>query len=153
METIQNHAAEPAVDVQLNVTGHNGHTELSFTKDSVRVKWAETGVVERGLIKSLIQTSQLFGFKAFNVDADGKAADAVTKLPGIFQGKKGEVLLEGEPKKVKLLCEEMINGEIKDGKMVFEAQKDGTWKILREPGEFKADEKKSVTTSSKVGGG
>ncbi len=76
------------------------------------------------------------------------------KLPGTFRGRKGEIVLKGEVKKVKLFAQEMIEGELKDNRIVMEAQDDGTWKMLKS-GEFKAEpgKKKKVVSSVPAGGG
>lgn len=147
---------EAPFDLTLDMTGVNGHTELSFWKDQVRVKWAETTVSERDLIRGLIQTSKIFGFKPWTVDEDGKPKEELKKLPGLFRGKKGEIILKGEVKKVKLLAQELIEGEVRNNHMVLEAQDDGSWKILK-TGQFDPEKepgkKKKVTTSAPVGGG
>ena len=146
--------SEEGVDITLAVTGMNGHTELSFKKDQVRVTWSKTNSSERDLIRGLIQTSKMFGFTPYTVDADGKADNQLKKFPGLFRGKRGEILLKGEVKKVKMFAQEMVEGEVKNGRIAFEAQEDGTWKTLK-PGEFKAEpgKKKKVTSSAPVGGG
>lgn len=145
---------EAPIDVTLSVTGYNGHTELSFTKGQARVKWAETNSGERDLIRGLIQTGRIFGFVPWTVDADGNPKDQLKKLPGAFRGRKGEIVLKGDVKKMKLFAQEMIEGELKDNRIVMEAQADGTWKLLKS-GEFKAEpgKKKKVASSAPVGGG
>lgn len=152
--TVMPPTEEEAGEITLDVTGTNGHTELSFSKGQVRVTWKETNATERGLIKGLIQTGRLFGFVPYSVDDDGKPKEMLTKLPGTFRGKKGEIVLVGEVQKVKLFAQEMIEGEIRENRLVLEAQADGTWKALK-PGDFKAEpgKKKKVTSSEPVGGG
>lgn len=158
-------AHEAPLSLSLSMADHTGHTEMLFEKDQVTVKWAETNAAERDLIKSLVKTCKLFGFTAWTVGADGRAHEPLTTLPGLMRGKKGELILKGEIKRIKMFAQEMIDGEIRDGKMVFECQKDGTWKQLREKGALNVEqtakaqeaektvEKKEVVSSAKVGGG
>lgn len=159
MSEALSNAAQPAadesgIDLDLNITGMNGDTELSFSKDQVRVTWADSTASERGLIRGLVQTSKMFGFEPYSVDEDGKPKEKLTKLPGTFRGKKGQLILKGTVKRVKMFAQEMIEGEVKNGRIAFQAQKDGTWKAIR-PGEFKPEpgKKQKVTTSAPVGGG
>ena len=88
------------------------------------------------------------------MDEDGKPKDKVKKLPGLFRGKKGEIILKGTVKKVKLFSQEMIAGELKDSRIVMEAKSDGTWKILK-PGDYKPEggKKRKIVSSAAVGGG
>jgi hypothetical protein len=152
-------AVEPEFELDLSMTGLNGHTEMSFSKDQVRVTWKETTAGERELIRGLVKTAKLFGFTAHAVDADGKAAQPITKLPGVFRGKKGELILKGEVKKMKLFAQEMIAGELKEGRIVLKAKADGEWEFVKdaktvgETKEGEAPKKEKVVSSERVGGG
>ncbi len=145
---------ELPLDLTLSMTNMSGHTEMSFSKDLMRLKWEKTSVDERGLIRGLVQSASLFGFVPWTVDEDGKPKEKVKKLPGLFRGKTGEIVLKGTVKKVKLFSLEMIAGELKDGRIVMEAKKDGTWKIIK-PGDYKPEggKKRKIVSSAAVGGG
>lgn len=152
-------AVEAGFELDLSMTGNNGHTEMSFAKDQVRVIWKETNAGERELIRGLVKTSKLFGFTAHEVDADGKPATEITKLPGFFRGKKGELILKGDIKRMKMFAQEMIAGELKDGRIVLKAKDNGEWEFVRDAktvGETKEGEtpkKEKVVSSERVGGG
>jgi hypothetical protein len=148
-------AVEAGFELDLSMTGNNGHTEMSFSKDQVRVTWRETNAGERDLIRGLVKTSKLFGFTAHTVDADGNAKDEAKTLPGIFRGKKGELILKGEIKKMKLFAQEMIAGELKEGRIVLRAKDDGQWEFVKAGEEVKAEpgKKEKVVSSERVGGG
>lgn len=148
-------AVEAGIELDLSMTGNNGHTELSFSKDQVRVTWKETNAGERDCIRGLVKTAKLFGFTAHSVDTDGKAAGEITKLPGLFRGKTGELILKGEVKKMKLFAQEMIAGELKNGRIVLRAKADGQWEFVKPGEEVKQEEgkKEKVVSSERVGGG
>lgn len=148
-------AEEVGIDLDLSMTGNNGHTEMSFVKDQVRVTWKETNAGERDLIRGLVKTSKLFGFTAHTVDADGKPQEEVKTLPGLFRGKKGELILKGDIKRMKMFAQEMIAGELKEGRIVLRAKEDGSWEFVKAGEEVKAEKgkKEKVVSSEKVGGG
>jgi len=164
------------MNLNIAVVGPGGDASLSFTDKHIRVRWKEATLKERRMVSSLIKRARKLNMQVCTVDADGLPDKPAYKqdVPGLFKGGKGGELLlqQGAPGAIASLAKELIEDEIKVGALVMEAQKNGTWKIVKS-GDFKAEEpetskelvavgekaaekpseKRELTVSSPVGGG
>lgn len=139
----------------LMATGTSGHTEAIFELEKIKISFSKTDPQERGMIENLVEKAQKEGMKLHSMDdkENLKEIDNQTLLDMIFK-KKGKLVLTGTVDAVKKIALDIVEKEIRERSLVMEAQDDGTWKILREAGEFKdKEEKQAVTTSKAVGGG
>ncbi len=158
-ETMERSMTGTGLDLTLSVMDETGHSELSFTEEYVRLRWKKTTRKERGMVKKVLRLSKDLGLVPHGVDGDGKPDKPLKKIPTLSGRKETEILLVPSADRpaakgnIAVLAECLIDQETKKGMIVMEAQKDGTWKKLRE-GEFKAKkEKQAVTASKPVGGG
>lgn len=135
----------------LNMLGACGDVEITFETDQVVIDWRKSPRVERTALKALIVKAKENGFETF--DDEGEKTD---ELPsdGHFGSKEGKIILKGKPSQLKFVAEGIIEQEIKNGKLVMQANEDGSWNILRQ-GEFKSEpeKKQKVVSSEKVAGG
>jgi hypothetical protein len=141
----------------LALLGVGGDARLSFTKDHIRLSWAETTGRERKMIAKLIKRARKANFGVVTVDSDGKPDKPARwqDLPGMFGKGKGEVLLQGATAAIKEIATELVNDEIIGKNIVSVAQADGTWKIVKELDTVKPEEgeKKEVQSTRPMGGG
>lgn len=140
------------MNLTLMATGLGGHTEAIFEKNQIRISFSKTDPKERGLIENLVERARKEGMKLHTVDNSDnlKEIEDDLLLDKIFKS-KGKLALTGSVDAVKKLALDIVEKEISERSLVMEAQEDGTWKILREKGEFKEKEdKEQKVTSSKV---
>lgn len=143
------------MELTLSMVGVGGDARLSFTKDHIRVTWGETSRRERRMISSLVAKARKAKFTVVTVDADGKPDKPARwrDLPGMFGEEKGEVLLQGGTEAIMRIGCEIAGEEIKEPNIVSEAQKDGSWKIVKEVKAPKEGEKRELVVKPAVGGG
>lgn len=144
------------MDMTLALIGVGGDARLAFTKNHIRLTWAETTRRERRMVSLLIKRCRKEKFEVVTVDADGKADKPARwkDLPGMFGKGKGEILLQGSTKAIQAIACELVDQEISSGSIVSVAQADGTWKVAKE-GEVKPEEgkKTEVQSTRALGGG
>lgn len=144
------------MEMSLALIGVGGDARVSFTKEHIRLTWAETTSRERRMISTLVKRARKEKFGVCTVDKDGKADKPARwkDLPGLFGKGSGEILFQGSLKAIQALACELVDEEIKTGCIVSEAQPDGTWKVLKE-GEVKPEEDKKteVQSTRALGGG
>jgi hypothetical protein len=144
------------MDMTLALIGVGGDARLSFTKEHIRLTWAETTRRERRMVSLLIKRARKEKFTVATVNADGKPALPARwkDLPGMFGKGKGEVLLQGPTMAIQAIACELVDQEIQTGSIVSVAQADGSWKIVKE-GEVKPEEgkKTEVQSTRAMGGG
>ena len=145
------------MEMTLALLGVGGDARLSFTKDHIRLSWAETTGRERKMIAKLIKRARKAQFQVVTVDTDGKPDKPARwgDLPGMFGKGKGEVLLQGATAAIKDIATELVNDEIIGKNIVAVAQPNGEWKIVKETDLVKLEEgeKKEVTSTRPMGGG
>lgn len=141
------------MDIDINLLGIDGHTEISVTDEHIRLKWTEAGMRERKSLRTLIDQAAERGLIAYQVDEDGKAVKRTSNLPGLLKGKAGELILKASKEKLADVISDLVKQEVKGGHIVVEAQKDGTWKIIQELTDSVNGEKRVVTSTKPVAGG
>lgn len=130
-----------------NLTGHGGHTALVFKDDTVTIEWENSNIWERGSLRQIINAAKVFNFKVTG-----------TKFDRGVGPKTGKVIMTATEEKVDMLAETFTDKELKDGKLLMEGQKDGTWKIIKNISELESPSKskknpKTRTSHRKLGGG
>lgn len=140
----------------LSVLDMSGHTELSFTEGQVRLRWKDAPPKERKKAREMVERAEDWDFKVHDVDQDGHAADELDEkqIAKAFKKKNGEMILKGTVDSVRVVAKDLVEAEIKEGMLVMELQKDGSWKAL-EAGSYKPKEKEKqkVTSAPRPRGG
>jgi hypothetical protein len=138
------------MDLSLAITGPGGHTEVLFEDDKVVVKFKNTSPAERGAIEQLVEKGRKIGLVLHRSKKE-EATKPFDDIKEVVMDKKGEIALKGKAEDVEKLAVALIEKEIKDGRVVAEAQEDGQWKILEDAKLFKPrKDKKQALTSTKV---
>lgn len=145
------------MEMMLALMGVGGDARLTFTTEHIRLRWGDTTSRERKMIAKLVKRARKLEFQVVTVDADGKPdRPAYWKdLPGMFGKGQGEIMFQGPTKAIQEIATELVDDEIKGGCLVFEAQSDGTWKIVKELGQVKPKEgeKRELKSTRAMGGG
>jgi hypothetical protein len=141
----------------ISMLGVGGDARLTFTEKHIRVGWGETTRRERRMISAVVAKARKAKFQVVTVDPDGKPDKPARwrDLPGLFGKESGEVLLQGPEKAIREIACDIVKEEIKEHNLVSVAQKDGTWKLIREPEvkEPAKGEKQEIEVKPPVGGG
>lgn len=141
------------MNLTLDITSVGGHAELAFEGELVRVKWNDTTSTDRQMVKALVAQAKKLGLLPFKTDLEGRPTPEPTKkLPGAIFNKKGEIVLKGDELGAAKLAKELVEQEIREGRLVMVAQKDGSWKIVK-PGQFEPKKETKVVSTAKVAGG
>ena len=144
------------MQINIAVVGPGGDASLSFTDKAIRVRWKEASLKERRMIGAIIKRARKRHMQVCTVDADGRPDKPAygKDIPSLFRGGAGGELLiqEGDSGAVAAIAAELIEDEIKVGALVMEAQKDGTWKIVKS-GDFKPEEPKPESEKALVPAG
>lgn len=144
--------APPCRGLTFSAMGIGGHTVVTFEKDVILVKYHKTSPSERGMIEQFVEKALAKGLKLHR-SKKGEAGEPLDAIVDVIMDPKGEVALKGPKEAVDELAVAVVEKEIKDGRLVMEAQEDGTWKILH-LGDFKKkDKEQEVVSQSKAGGG
>ena len=128
------------MQLKVNLTGRGGHTSVNFSGEEATLQWKDTSDVEKKSLKSLIEQAVAKGFEI-------KSGEVASIDSG-----PGEIVLKGKENLLKLVAKDLIDAEIKSGKLAMEANEDGTWKILK-VGDFEPKEKEQTVVSSAVPAG
>lgn len=140
------------MNLTLALTGPSGHAEAQFFGDRILITYRDTTDKERGTVSILIEKAMKRGMK-LHLGKDGEVGKPVEKIHDVIMDKRGQVILLGEKKDVEQLALEALEEEVKNGRIISEAQEDGTWKVIK-IGEFKAkEEKQKVVSHEPVRGG
>jgi hypothetical protein len=139
--------------LHFTIKNPSGHTELNFEDNEATLDWVRTSEIERKSLASLVQEAMSKGYEVFE---DKKGTKSVSKVDEDIFSKKGYLLLRNKENICSLfLAKGLIDAEIKSGKLVMEAQEDGSWQIVK-MGEFKPAEGKKeqhVTSGAAPAGG
>lgn len=141
------------MNLTLALTGPSGHAEAQFFGHRILITYQVTTERERGTVSLLVEKALKKGMKLYR-GKDGEIGKPLEKLVDVILDKRGQVILEGEKKDVEQLALEALEEEVKNGRIISEAQEDGTWKVIK-IGEFKAKEgeKQKVVSHEPVRGG
>jgi hypothetical protein len=137
------------MDLTLSVMGSSGHTEVRFTDDGAVLEWKNITSFEKVALRKLIISARKGGCKTHAVGEDGKPAEETKKLPGTIFSRSGKLYFKGNLDALKKIAVDAVENEIKSGKLVMEAQKDGTFNIVK-LGSFVLKEKEPQKVASTV---
>lgn len=147
------------MNIIYSMLGEGGHTELTFKDDGVTVDWQKTSAPERKLLTEMIKMARKKGLDTYSLDDEDKPVEVVDTVPGMLFNRKGRILIKGSKQSLRVLAGDLIETEIRGGKVAMEATKDGQWKFIS-IGEIKtniADEKETkplkVVSQPLPGGG
>lgn len=120
------------------------------------------------MISTLVEKATKAGLKLYRAKK-GEPGVALEKVVDVIMDAKGEIALVGTKEQVEDIAFDLVDEEIRNNRIVAEAQEDGSWKVLR-LGEFKKnveatkelvpagtpeepEKKRAVSSHEKVGGG
>lgn len=140
------------MDLSLSLMDETGHTEVRFQKRWVRLEYGGVTRKEHNAVKRLVKRGRTLRL-ALRADEEDVPGDDLKRLPRAPKSGVVTVWLTGSRSAVRRLALETVEEEIKNGKIVMEATKDGSWRVLRS-GDLKDDgEPKQLAAASPARGG
>lgn len=138
------------MNVSIKLKGTGGHTEISFKKNELSLEWLKTDDNEQ---KGLVE----FVRNAINKGYEVKRKDeqVVSVVADDFRKKGSLTLVAKDENAASVIIKDLLNFEVKSGKLVMEYDPaDSTWSVIK-ASEFKPGEKEeqTLTTSKAASGG
>ena len=118
-------------------SGPGGHTVVTCEGTKVLVNYHKTDPKERGMIEKLVEKGLGLGL-VLHHSRKGVVGEALKNVVEVLMDAKGEIALVGTKEAVEELAYDVVEAEIRNNRVVAEAQEDGSWKVLR-LGDFKKD--------------
>ena len=156
------------MNLTIAASGPGGHTVVTCDGTKILVNFHKTSPKERGMIETLVEKAKAAGL-TLHRSKKGEAGDVLPKIHDVLMDSKNEIVLLGTKDQVEEIAFDLVDQEIRNNRVVAEAQEDGSWKVLR-LGEFKKnveaskelvpagaveepEKKRAVSSHEKVGGG